>query len=105
MNDALPRDIADAPHGPHPQPESSIALDIALDHARNTGANWGTDAASALLSALRKAPETFKAKSQETGADLDRLTALIAEAHGQAIADEWHRAAMLALEAALPSPD
>ncbi len=97
MNDAF-RDTPEA--GPQGWPHSAD-----LAHARNTGAEWGRQAASALIIALRDAPETSRENAQNIGAELQRLRSLITEAHGHAISEEWHRAALMTFRAGLPSPD
>ena len=101
MNDALPHDISDAPHIPQLAERDSSAL----EHARNTGANWGSEAASILMAALRRAPETSREKADNLSAEMERLKSLVAEAHDDAIAEEWHQAASSALRAGLPTPD
>ena len=74
-----------------------------LDHARNTGAEWGRQAASELLRALDEQEEP-KAIVQRLQAELDELRSKIDAAHGITTGHEWHHAAMSALEAALPQP-
>ena len=101
MNDALSRDIPDAPHGLQLAERDSSDL----EHARNTGANWGSEAASVLMVALHRAPETSREKADNLSAEMERLKSLVAEAHDDAIAEEWHQAASSALRAGLPSPD
>ena len=99
MNDALP-------HMPEPGSEQRPESDSTdLQHARNTGTNWGKHAASELLLAFRDAAQTSKEKAANLGAELQRLRSLIAETHGQALSEEWHRAALSAFGAGLPSPE
>ena len=73
-----------------------------LDHARNTGEEWVRQAALELLRALEH--EDAKPIVQRMQAALDELRAKIDAAHGITIGNEWHHAAMSALEAALPKP-
>ena len=59
----------------------------------------------ALMLAFRNAPETSRAQAQNTGAELQRLKSLLVEAHGQAIAEAWHQAALNAFRAGMPDPN
>jgi hypothetical protein len=73
-----------------------------VDHARNTGANWGKHAVAELLASLGKVPVKESAAKMHAAASDLRLR--LAAAHGPAVADAWHRAAVSAVSAAL-APD
>ena len=62
-----------------------------LDHARNTGAEWGRQAALELLRALEQEEEP-KALVQRLQAEVDQLRSKIDAAHGITIGHEWHHA-------------
>ncbi len=97
MNDASPVTPETGPQGwPHSD---------AVAHASNTGAEWGRQAASALMLALRTAPETSRESAQNVGAELRRLNSLLTEGHGQAIAEAWSQAARTTIRAEMPDPE
>jgi hypothetical protein len=94
MNDVVPIKSELSPQGRLERDSS------ALEHARNTGAEWGRQAALELLRALQQEdPDPVVRRVQ---AELGELRSKIDAAHGITVGNEWHDAAMSALEAALP---